>query len=116
MLMTMPALLNAHTLQPLQEAVLAVHAAPPLIDYVQALVAASRYGQWFVQGMSPRAALLLLRVSKAVALIAGRDYVAPDDLQAIFVQTAAHRMVPVRASGRSSAAQAKAMMESIALP
>ena len=116
MLGAMPALLNAQTLAPLQEAVQAVHAASPLIDYVQALVAASRSGQWFVQGMSPRAALLLLRVSKAAALIAGRDYVAPDDVQAIFVQTAAHRMVPVRASGRSSAAQARAMMESIALP
>jgi MoxR-like ATPase len=113
---TMPAQLSAQTLVPLQEAAQAVHAAPPLIDYVQALVAASRSGQWFVQGMSPRAALLLLRAAKAVALMAGRDYVAPDDVQAIFVQTAAHRMLPVPSSGRSSVAQARAMMESIALP
>lgn len=116
MLGALPALLNPQTLALLQEAVLAVHAATPLIDYVQALVAASRNGQWFIQGLSPRAALLLLRAAKAVAMIQGRDYVAPDDVQAIFVQTAAHRMQPVRASGRSSSAQARAMMESIALP
>lgn len=116
MLEALPALFDQESLQFLQEAVLIMHTSVALLDYVQALVAASRSGQWFVQGMSPRAALLLLRAAKAVALIAGRDYVAPDDVQAIFVQAAAHRMVPVRASGRSGIAQAQAMMQSIALP
>lgn len=116
MLEALPALFDQESLQFLQEAVLIMHTSVALLDYVQALVAASRSGQWFVQGMSPRAALLLLRAAKAVALIAGRDYVAPDDVQAIFVQAAAHRMVPVRTSGRSGIAQAQAMMQSIALP
>lgn len=116
MLEALPALFDQESLQFLQEAVLTMHTSVALLDYVQALVAASRSGQWFVQGMSPRAALLLLRAAKAVALIAGRDYVAPDDVQAIFVQAAAHRMVPVRTSGRSGIAQAQAMMQSIALP
>jgi MoxR-like ATPase len=42
-------------LQALQERVLAVHAAEPLINYVQDLVAATRSGRWFLQGLSPRA-------------------------------------------------------------
>ena len=78
-------------------------------------MAATRSGQWFVQGLSPRAGIGLIRAAKAQALIHGRDYVAPDDVQAIFPQTTAHRMVPVSTSGRSAVAQVRAMMDSVPL-
>ncbi|MBU6437893.1 MAG: MoxR family ATPase [Betaproteobacteria bacterium] len=77
----------------MQQEVLQVHAADALLDYVQALVAATRTGRDFVQGLSPRAALALLRVAKAHAYLAGRDYAVPEDVQAIFLQTVAHRLV-----------------------
>jgi len=70
-------------LQAAQQAVLAVHAGEPLLDYVQALIAATRSGQWFSEGLSPRAGIALLRAAKAHALLDARDYVAPDDLQAM---------------------------------
>jgi MoxR-like ATPase len=54
-----------------QQAVLAVRAAPPLLDYLQALIAATRSGAWFVQGLSPRAGIAVLRVARARALMAG---------------------------------------------
>jgi MoxR-like ATPase len=67
-----------------QEVVLRVHASEALLDYLQALIAATRSGLWFVDGLSPRAGMVVLRAAKARALLDGRDYVAPDDLQSIF--------------------------------
>ena len=52
-------------LQQLQAQVQAVHAAGPLLDYVQDLIAATRSGQWFVQGLSPRAGIAVLRAAQA---------------------------------------------------
>ena len=99
-----------------QEAVLQVHVSGPLLDYLQALIAASRSGQWFVDGLSPRAGIAILRAARARALLAGRDYVAPDDVQAILPQTAAHRLVPVASAGRGRIEQVRAMVEAIGLP
>ena len=99
-----------------QQEVLAVRAAPPLLDYLQALIAATRSGQWFVQGLSPRAGLAVLRVARARALMAGRDYVAPDDIQAILPQAIAHRLVPVAGAGRGAVEQVRAMIEATQIP
>ena len=90
----LPSLLTLDELHELQRLVLAVHAADPLLDYVQDLIAATRSGQWFVQGLSPRAGIAVIRAAKAQALLSGRDYVAPDDVQAILPQAVAHRMLP----------------------
>jgi MoxR-like ATPase len=109
-------LLGAPELQVLQQKVLAVHAAGPLLDYVQDLVAASRNGRWFLTGLSPRAGIAVLRAAKAHALLCGRDYVAPDDVQDILVQTVAHRLIPVGDAGRGSAEQVRAMLSAVLLP
>ena len=82
----------------------------------RAAVAATRSGRWFLQGLSPRAGIAVLRAAKAQALLNGRNYVAPDDIQAILPQTAAHRLVPVSDAGRGSVEQVRAMLESVALP
>jgi MoxR-like ATPase len=99
-----------------QKAVLEVHASEPLLDYLQALIAATRSGRWFADGLSPRAGIAVLRAARAHALLDERDYVAPDDVQAILVQTIAHRLVPVAGSGRGRAEQVRAMVESVAVP
>ncbi len=112
---TAPVLSGAE-LAELQQQVLAVHAADPLLDYVQDLIAATRSGRWFVQGLSPRAGIALVRAAKAQALISGRDYVAPDDVQAIIAQTIAHRLVPVGNAGRGAVEQVRAMVDSVPLP
>ena len=113
---TMLPLLSAEELASLQQQVLAVHAADPLLDYVQDLITATRSGRWFLQGLSPRAGIALVRAAKAQALISGRDYVAPDDVQAIIAQTIAHRLVPVGDAGRGAVEQVQAMVQSVALP
>jgi MoxR-like ATPase len=99
-----------------QQAVLQVHASEPLLDYLQALIAATRSGQWFTEGLSPRAGIAILRAARARALLGQRDYVAPDDIQAILPQTAAHRLVPVASAGRGRIEQVRAMLEAVPLP
>ncbi|SDM77740.1 MoxR-like ATPase [Oryzisolibacter propanilivorax] len=108
-------LLTAAELAALQQQVLAVHAAEPLLNYVQDLIAATRGGRWFAQGLSPRAGIALMRAAKAQALIEGRDYVAPDDVQAILAQTIAHRLVPTGDAGRGAVEQVRAMVEATPL-
>jgi MoxR-like ATPase len=112
----LPSLLAAGELEQLQAQVQAVHAAGPLLDYVQDLIAATRSGQWFLQGLSPRAGIAVVRAAKAQALLSGRNYVAPDDVQAILPQTIAHRLVPVGESGRGPEEQVRAMVQAVPLP
>jgi len=112
----MRSMLTPADLQSLQQKVLQVHAAEPLITYVQDLVAATRSGRWFLQGLSPRAGIAVMRAAKAQALLAGRDYVAPDDVQAILPQTIAHRLLPVGDAGRGPMEQVRAMVETVPLP
>ena len=112
----LPAVLSPADLAGLQARVLAVHTAEPVLEYLQDLVAATRSGRWFAQGLSPRAALAVVRAAKAQAFLQGRDYVAPDDISAILPQTAAHRLVPVSDAGRGAMEQVRAMIDATPLP
>jgi len=103
-------------LEAAQQAVLQVRVADALLDYLQALIAATRSGAWFVEGLSPRAGIAVLRVARARALLAGRDYVAPDDVQAILPQAIAHRLQPVPGAGRGPIEQVRAMVEAVPIP
>jgi MoxR-like ATPase len=112
----LPSLLTHGELQQLQAQVLQVHAADPLLNYLQDLIAATRSGQWFVQGLSPRASIAVLRAAKAQALLSGRDYVAPDDIQAVLPQTIAHRLIPAGDARRGPVEQVRAMLQAVPLP
>nr|WP_232225004.1 AAA family ATPase [Acidihalobacter ferrooxydans] len=85
--------INAGTLRGLQHAAEAVHAAAPLLDYVQALLAATRTDPRLRLGLSPRAGLGLLRAARGLALLRGRDYLVPEDIQAVFPAIAGHRLL-----------------------
>ncbi len=108
--------LNAEGLAQAQAVAQGLHVSEALLDYLQALIAASRSGQWFVEGLSPRAALALLRAAKAQALLRGRSHVAPEDVQEVFVACTAHRLTPVAGSGRGRREQVQAMLQGVALP
>jgi MoxR-like ATPase len=99
-----------------QKVVQAVHASEALLDYLQALIAATRSGRWFVDGLSPRAGIGVLRAARARALLSQRDYVAPDDIQAVLAQTIAHRLVPAAGAGRGRVEQVRAMIEAVPVP
>ena len=99
-----------------QSQVDAVHVADSLLDYVLALIHATRDGRWFAQGLSPRAGLSLLRLARARALVMGRQHVSPEDIQVLWVPGEAHRLQPLNQSGRSAAAQARALLEATPVP
>jgi MoxR-like ATPase len=63
-----------------------------LLDYVQALLAATRNSRWFETGLSPRAGIALLRCARSFAFLQGRDFVTPEDIKAVFPALARHRM------------------------
>jgi MoxR-like ATPase len=71
-----------------------VHVADALKQYAVSLVNATRESPELRLGASPRATLQLLRTARAVAALEGRDYVLPDDLQALAVPVMAHRVIP----------------------
>ncbi len=77
----------------LQQAVSNVHASEALVAYVQALLARSRQHPGVRIGLSPRAGLALLRAARAHALLLGRAHALPEDVQALFLPLAAHRLV-----------------------
>jgi MoxR-like ATPase len=116
MLATLKPVLSPQELLELMEAVRKIHVSDALLDYVQALIEATRSGRWFVEGLSPRAGLALLRVSRARALLQNRDYVAPDDVQAVLPQAIAHRLTPAPGAQRGRREQVQAMLAAVALP
>jgi MoxR-like ATPase len=111
----LPAVMQPDELVAAQQAALKITVSEALLDYLQTLIAATRDGRWFVDGLSPRAGITVLRVAKARALMAGRNYVAPDDVQAILPQAIAHRLAPVAGAGRGPIEQVRAMVEATPL-
>ncbi|TVP90379.1 MAG: AAA family ATPase [Thioalkalivibrio sp.] len=90
------------TLLAWQRAVSAITARPALLDYVQALLRASRDTALFRSGLSPRAGLGLLQAARAWAMIGGRDFVTPDDVRAVIPAVAVHRVVSLEAEPGSA--------------
>lgn len=74
-----------------QAAVGHVHVAEPVLDYLQRLIAKSRESRQHA-GLSTRGVLALKRAAQAYAFVEGRHFVTPEDLQAVFVAVADHRM------------------------
>jgi len=119
---TLPALADPPTLLDWQREAAGVHVAPALLDYVQALLAATRGNlggnggasdAGMRRGLSPRAGLLLVAAARAWALLAGRPMVVPEDVQAVFPSVAGHRLA---GGARAGALQAKALLRAIAVP
>lgn len=81
-----------------REAVARVSATPPLLDYIVALLGATRVHPLAQTGASPRSGLQLLGAARARAALQGREYVLPDDVQALAYTVLAHRIQPVPAA------------------
>ena len=87
-----PVLEGAELVQ-LQARVREVRVAPPLLAYLLDLVHRTRNHPALALGVSTRGALALHRASQALAMVEGRDYVIPDDVQRLSVAVMAHRVV-----------------------
>jgi MoxR-like ATPase len=93
-----------------------IHVADSLLDYLQTLITATRDGRWFALGLSPRAGMSLLKLARARAMVLGRNHVSPEDIQVLWVPAVAHRLLSLPQSGRSAAAQARALLEATPVP
>jgi len=111
------AVMQPGELQALQEQAASLVVAPALVDYLQALLDASRASPKFTSGLSPRAGLALLAAARAWAFVSGRTAVLPEDVQAVLPAVAGHRLRPTQANAHtSSAALVEEWMKSVPLP
>ncbi len=116
LLKTLPPVMNINDVLKLQGNIEAVHISDSLLDYVQHLINATRDNSRFVYGLSPRAALSLLKAARAWGYIAGRDYVEPADIKQVFSAVSGHRLVVTEHSSKNASMQINDLLDNIAIP
>ena len=87
------AVVSIDELQQLIQEASAVHVMDCIYEYVTKLTEATREHPMIALGVSPRGALAVCRMAKAYAYLHGRDFVVPEDVVAVFIDTCAHRLV-----------------------
>ena len=117
---TLETVLDASDVMELQEAAEGVRADESVLDYVLAIVTATRRSRLLSLGVSPRGSLALLRAARAHALADGRDYLVPDDVKRLAVPALAHRVLLAghAADGTGAGAEAvvRAIVEDVPVP
>ncbi len=103
-------------LSALQAAATRIHVAPALTDYLLDLLAYTRSEASPGLGLSPRAGLALRRAAQAWALMAGRDLVIPEDVQAVAVSVMAHRLRGAGVHQGDGRSLAEAVVRAVAVP
>lgn len=106
-------LLNAGTLLGWQQDVASINAADPVLDYILRLVTTSRTTPGFPNALSPRASKAILQAAKAWAYMHERDYVVPEDVQAVFVAVAEHRLRSANQESAGEAVLSQRLLESV---
>jgi MoxR-like ATPase len=105
--------LDAADVVELQEAAELVHADDSVVDYVLAIVSATRRSRLLALGVSPRGSLALLRAARAHALADARDFLVPDDVKRLAVPALAHRVLLAGPAQDGSGAGAEAVIRAI---
>jgi MoxR-like ATPase len=111
MLSSLRPMMTPEMLTQAQRALRSIRAAPALLDYVQNLLTQSRRSALLSEGLSPRAGLALLQAARAWALLDGRNHVLPDDVQAVLVAVAGHRLRPAKGAATGHRARAELVAE-----
>lgn len=106
------------SLEQMRQAAGDVHVDEEIMKYIIRLVGATRKHPQLLQGASPRATLAVTAVSRAVAFLRGRDYVVPEDVQTIWVDAVAHRLLMVPGAERTTGSRkiALAALQSVDPP
>ena len=86
-------MMSRENLIAMQDAVAKTYIKENVVKYIVALINATRNHESILRGASPRATLAVTAMSKSIAQLQGRDYVTPADVQAVFVNTVAHRLL-----------------------
>ncbi|MCB1668532.1 MAG: MoxR family ATPase [Porticoccaceae bacterium] len=107
-------LISPEQLTAIQNKVDTIKASEALIDYLQRLIQHTREAPVFHHGLSPRGALAVLQGARAWALIHGRGYTIPEDIQAVFPAVAGHRLrVKAELAEHSDVALAEQVLGSV---
>ncbi len=86
-------IIHRDTILSMQEEVRGIHVKDSILEYVTALAMETRKDEMIRLGVSPRGALAVVRMAKAHAYLDGRDFVMPEDVQQVFVDVCAHRLI-----------------------
>ena len=86
-------ILNPQSLMNIQQGVPEIKVSDTLLDYVQRLIAQTRQDDLCHLGLSPRGAIALMKSAQCWAMLEGRQHVLPEDVQAVFVAVAGHRII-----------------------
>lgn len=113
LLKSVSACLDLASLYALQKQVDKIKVSEALLDYVQRLVGYSRVSADFAYGLSPRGSLALLQAARAWALIAQRNHVIPEDIQAVLPAVAAHRLEASNAGHSNGKALVAQMLDAV---
>ena len=104
--------IDAATLEQIQGAVENIRVSDALLDYLQALLEHTRNSSRYSNGLSPRAGLSLKHCAQAWALMAGREFAIPEDVQAVLPGVVGHRLHPASGS-ENSARLAEALLQAV---
>ena len=110
---TLVPVLQAEDVMALQDEAERVRADESVLDYIMALVAATRSSPLLSLGVSPRGSLALLRAARAQALADGRDYLVPDDVKSLAVPALAHRVMVKGRGAQGGGMDDEAVLRSI---
>ena len=106
---TLMQIISESQLLEMQSQITKVHAGEAVIHYILRLVSESRENSEYPNPLSPRASRALLQGARAWAFIAGRDFVTPDDVQAVFVAITSHRLTASSAHQRQNNMQSSSL-------
>lgn len=107
-------IINTTQLVQLQNQAQQVQVSDLALDYIQLLLNGSRDQGWFHHGLSPRAGIGLIQAAQAYASIEGRDFIRPDDIQAVLPSVVNHRLIIKQSKTQLSPAQL--LMNAIEVP
>ncbi|KYL34133.1 AAA family ATPase [Pseudoalteromonas agarivorans] len=109
----LPQRIDAKQLQQIQTLINQIVMSSPVIDYIIELVTHTRQSAAFAGSLSPRASMALAKAAKSWAFIEGREFVTPDDVQAVFASVCQHRLGLHNESGE---AQVNEILKTVAVP
>ena len=109
----LPQRINKQELAEIQSKISKITLSSPVVDYIIELVNYTRTSNAFAASLSPRASMALAKAAKSWAFIDGRDFVMPDDVQAVFASVCQHRLGLHNESGQS---QVNDILKNILVP
>ncbi|WP_160061185.1 AAA family ATPase [Psychromonas sp. L1A2] len=107
------AIIDSLQLNEMQAAVRTVQASDAVLHYLIRLIEESRYGAEYTNALSPRCSKVLLSAAKAMAFIEQRDYVTPEDIQAVFAAVADHRLNGVNGFKKGGQALSQTLLNNV---